>query len=966
MPKDKKSKEGKKAGSSGQEVEIVVKRKSSIVDSSGGSSSSSSDNSGNSSDHSQSGDSDGSIGFDNEKGTMTNDSQEGTSSSSLEPQCYVTIRDRTDEMHRLINNHVQKSTHFVPIQNNTPNKDEPSTSASINVAQLPPPVPLVPQVAQIVQIVQQAVNSKPATIAKPIKNNGKQKQLTKKQKKAEKKAKENYPGQKEQRAKVPLEFILNSTESGDEDRISQVNRAVRAVQATDGQPNLHVHHFDERDCTGDSVQDGEMVNRVTMPFYRREEDLGQLVHFTDLHKNSQMRYLRHVHSLGKYMELPPNIKLLHRMGYGISASGCPDPEPLKLTINGAKPFMKHTYSDYVMSCGKVTNWRSEFAAHIDMDGTVRPHEYEEVQIQLRNAIQQMINSITDDFERGTLIDLRDRDLKYVLLRFGEMERSIMRNENKFQNRVDGRRFSNESRQTRIACLSNLTLASGTRYYLEKFEDNICENRAVSILMHLASTAKSEKPCYADKHRKCAVLHFLLQTSNDKEKYLTQKFSGGNTLLHFAAMTGSPCQIDTLLRHGAALNELNDLFKSPVSLAVRRHCNLVARQLMWHGADIGGCLSLIHIHPRTPRETANKELSDYQDFCASIIPYKAREFLSLRLRALTNTFCSWVEALLIDAEARIPLTVHSVKSSLHQIRIGRDVMDPMIEVGGKVYVKKTLHMTIEKGEFTDEPIALFLLPCQYTKFDTTMGAGNPHIIRIAMVTDAVSISNNIAEKEKIRLANGLPRVEYKDDFKNCRPIKLLGESVAISFGDTCVDRYENLESFFSYEHNGCIYAYNLPKTVTHNENRFTNITIRLTLSESECNRFKDSFFMVQALQIVSRSQEPNVFNAGETSFSNPIDPRAEAVAEQVAVRKAELIAAEAHRVKEAEMKDKLRENRVRGMVSEIQSGVALRKSQKESEAAASTSQKVSASASTSTCVIYDDPDSERSLNKKKNE
>ena len=59
----------------------------------------------------------------------------------------------------------------------------------------------------------------------------------------------------------------------------------------------------------------------------------------------------------------------------------------------------------------------------------------------------------------------------------------------------------------------------------------------------------------------------------------------------------------------------------------------------------------------------------------------------------------------------------------------------------------------------------------------MGAGNPHIIRIAMVTDAVSISNNIAEKEKIRLANGLPRVEYKDDFKNCRPIKLLGESVA---------------------------------------------------------------------------------------------------------------------------------------------------------------------------------------------
>lgn len=1032
MPKDKKSKEGKKEGSSGQEVEIVVKRKSSIVDSSGGSSSSSSsDNSGNSSDHSQSGDSDGSIGFvsDNEKGTMTNDSQEGTSSSGVS----VNIVDRTDEMIKLVNQHnkekpvrivndkngipIKDSTHFVPIDGMPDREDGQSTSANYHKDQ-------------------QSINK-----SKSGKGNCKQKQLTKKQRKEqEKKEKEisgiptNYPGQRE-RTKRPLEYMVEGEHDAERDHHhqqhhhhhhhhhqhqhqlqpqqqqepqqqpqpqSQQPQSQQPPQQPPQQPQndeeqvegqVHIHHFD--DWTGDSVRDGEMVirgknaaaqtmlggqNQVVIPFLRKESELGPPMRFTDLHKNSQKRYLRYTHALGQYIGLEPSIKLIHRMGYGIAASGIPDNQPLTLTINGAKPFMKHNYSEYVQSSGKLTNWRSEFSAHLDMDANVRPKEFEDMQNNLNDSIKRMIDETKDSTMKKNLTILRDKDLRSLLLRYGEMERKISKTEAKSKHRPKtgsgdkNCRYANMKRSDRVSCFSSLTLEAGTQRFLEKFEDNVTEKRACTILMHLASTAPDEKPCYADKHRKCSMLHYMLATSDNREAHMSHKFTGGNTLLHFAAMTGSPCQVDVLLRNGAALNHLNDLFKSPVALATRRHSNLIARQLMWHGADIGGSLSLHHIRPKNARETANKELSDSHDYHASVVRFKAREFFRKRILALTNTFISWVEAILIEADTRLPLGIHSVKSNLHQVRIGRDIMDEMVEVRGSVFVKrfkKTFNMSIEKSNLQNEPIVLFLIPCQYTRYDATMPDHNPHIVRTSMLTDAHAVAHLIATKETERRAKEGNRVEYKDELKNCRPVKVLAEPITISFGDCSVDRNEVLESFFSYEHNGVIYAYNLPKTVTlplADGLTHSSITVTLTIPENECNRFKDCFFMAQALQVIVREQQMAIFNVGESSpptsslNEKPKDPRADLIAEQVAQRRADLVASEIERLKELKSFEKQREEKQREMVSDIKSSVAIRKTNKEAEAAAaSTVQEASTSSSASTTVSLSE--AERKMSRK---
>lgn len=83
---------------------------------------------------------------------------------------------------------------------------------------------------------------------------------------------------------------------------------------------------------------------------------------------------------------------------------------------------------------------------------------------------------------------------------------------------------------------------------------------------------------------------------------------------------------------------------------------------------------------------NKELSEYHDYQAKSISYKAREFINQRLRALNNSFVSWVEAIIIDADGRVKLGVHSVKSGLHQVRIGQDILDRLVVVQNRTFVK----------------------------------------------------------------------------------------------------------------------------------------------------------------------------------------------------------------------------------------------------------------------------------------
>ncbi|CAO4376416.1 unnamed protein product [Caenorhabditis nigoni] len=902
MPKDnKKSKDGKKKEGTSQEVEVVVKRKSSIVDSSGGSSSSSSSSSsGTSSEHgSLAGDSDGSVGgFDNEKGTMTNDSQEGTSQACSSANYVVGMRDRTEEMRRIMSQQrempvrfvtneegvpVTDNTHFVPI----PSEDGPSTSSSKEEQQT------------------SSAKHKPAN-----KGNGKQKQLTKKERKAmerKEKGEIQYPGQKSKAA--PLQVVCGG-----------------------GNENVQVHHFDES-AGGSDMFLG--TNRdVAVPFLRGEEQLGGEMRFTDLQRSSQVRYLRYVTGLGDYVSLPASVKLLHRMGFGIAGSGMSDDEPvLPLSMSGAKNnIQKHKYSEYVADGAKIVNWRAEFESQADMDRGARAEEYKIIQDTFSNFLESYIESIGDEWMKQTLRTVVHKDLRDILLRFGEVERYIARKEAKSSRRVkelDNIPLAQRTRPQRIGFIVSSLLQWGTKFFNERFEDNSIEKRACSILMHLASTALNEKPCHEDRHRKCTVLHFFLSQCESnpelKSQFLTHRFSGGQTLLHFAAMTGSPCQVDVLLRQGAALNELNDYFKSPVALALRRHQSLVARQLMWHGADIGGALNLNHIFPRSIRESLNKDWSEYEDHCAKAIPYKAREFIIARLKSLNMTMVSWVEALLIEADPRLNLGVDSCISALHQVRIGGDVLDPLVVAMERGVLKKTLRMSIERAEGKG-PVVLFLVPCQYTRFDTTMGPHTPHIVRTSMLTDTHRIAAIIADKEKQRSSE--ERIDYTSDIKNCRPVRVLTTPISITYADSCMERVDLLESFFSWEHNGLIYGYILPNSVTHTlpDSPNRQITLNINVSETASHRFKDSFFMVQAIQLKIREQV-------EPMFKYPVNPnhqdeRAEVVAAEVAKRKAAIMAENAAKVNRKEREAREEEERYNSMVADVHRGVALNRMKKE--------------------------------------
>uniref|UniRef100_A0A8R1ESN9 Uncharacterized protein n=1 Tax=Caenorhabditis japonica TaxID=281687 RepID=A0A8R1ESN9_CAEJA len=178
---------------------------------------------------------------------------------------------------------------------------------------------------------------------------------------------------------------------------------------------------------------------------------------------------------------------------------------------------------------------------------------------------------------------------------------------------------------------------------------------------------------------------------------------------------------------------------------------------------------------------------------------------------------------------------------------------------------------------------------------------------------------------------------------------------ITYGDGLVDRIEVLEPFFSIEHNGLIYAYNLPSHITskifhppslpqafhisavpaHYNSKspdYSRITVNVVIPEAEANRFNDCFFMIQALEVVNRVAQPMASN------EKPKDPRADDIAAQVARRKAELVLAEAKKQREWELEEEARDARVRDIVADVQKNVNNRKQNSTTTISSSSTQR----------------------------
>lgn len=491
---------------------------------------------------------------------------------------------------------------------------------------------------------------------------------------------------------------------------------------------------------------------------------------------------------GSYIATPAAVKPIIRMGFGIAASGIPDKDPLMLSFGGAKSFMKYRYMDYVVSGAKFINWRSDFLSSIDIDRAAIEGEFASVMESLKTDIEQMRAKAPHNFHRDLIETMLNGELREMLLFFGEVERIVVRGGKKawkeIQKNIEYEYHS--CRKDRLGFIAKAILDWTTTWKCDTYDDGYSQITAFTLLQYFASTGIGEKTCQEQNHRKCTMLSFMLARLDNRQELFKQKYNGGYTLLHFAAMTGMPCQVDVLLRLGCSLNVLSTQFNSPVSLALRRHNTLVARQLMWHGADIGSSLTLDHIRPKNPREDANKKMSVFNDSISRKTAYKAREFMISRLKALNNSFTSWVEAILAEADPGINLAIEAVKSSLHQIRIGTDPFDTTVKIKGISFVKvkwflrktklwffqKNFNMCIQHTESPTDPVVLFMIPCQYTQHDTTMPANFPHIVRVPMFTDALSCAQKIAEKERIQTEQGSPRTDHQEELAGCFPIKMV--------------------------------------------------------------------------------------------------------------------------------------------------------------------------------------------------
>lgn len=832
-------------------------------------------------------------------------SSDGGDSSNTAVQvqhCTVDIRDRTAELHRAMNNHtpnenvrvvtdengvpVTDETHFRPIQNDG---REPSTSDSYSVT-----LPIKPQ-------------------PKQHKANCKPKQLSKKEKKELQKAQgvpePAYPGQKPNptRKEQPLEMVeIREGAVANQDKL-YVMEAFPTV---------------EEDRTG--IRDGTMHVKATneaaqaflgtsapvpMPFYRDAKDMGKEMTFTDTHKDSQMKYCRYVNTIGNYTGLPAGVKPLHRMGFGIAASGIRDTEPLVLSFFGAKPFMKHNFSDYVAVSGTkggIQNWRQDYITqHQTEKMGYATRKAGEAMSDLSKVKDEFINNISHAFIKATLEAIDAADLRALLLYYGEMERVILRNRDREDQMAGG------ARSSRIAMLTEEVLQWSTGMFVEKMEDGSTTPRRFNLLMALASRLPGEQECSEMGHKKCTMIHFLT-TRTDYQIHLNHRCTDGNTALHYAAMSGAPCQINALLMSNAPLNVLNESYRSPLALAMRRKTTLQARQLMWLGGNIDGAMSLANYHPKSLKDNDSWEASIYADRCEiGKTPPAAYEWITKRYRALCNTYVSWVDALLGNADARMPLAFHGVNSGLHQIRIGPCVSDELTETNGRVQVTKTFTMLMERSKIPDHPIHICFIPCQYNKEDTTMPAHFPHIVRVPMLTSSIETAQEINKLEEARKEVHGGRADYKEKIQKMRPLKLFSAKPIVTFGDCKTSHSAALETSFANEHNGVYYIYDLPHSVT-DCGRQTVITVSITIPQREAQLLSNAFFMVQCIQLMPRATDKPLFPLPADPSTACQDERAEEMSEEMIRRKQVM---DAERLAQ-EAKDELIERRRAALSNDI--------------------------------------------------
>uniref|UniRef100_A0A158PC38 ANK_REP_REGION domain-containing protein n=1 Tax=Angiostrongylus cantonensis TaxID=6313 RepID=A0A158PC38_ANGCA len=110
----------------------------------------------------------------------------------------------------------------------------------------------------------------------------------------------------------------------------------------------------------------------------------------------------------------------------------------------------------------------------------------------------------------------------------------------------------------------------------------------NVVMYLSSQFAGRKPCFLEKHRHCLMVDLILccLTPLNAQILLNEKtIDCQRKAIHFAAISGQPCQLDVLLKHGTNTNDFDQSKQAPIHYLVERNNVLMVRQLMWYGADL---------------------------------------------------------------------------------------------------------------------------------------------------------------------------------------------------------------------------------------------------------------------------------------------------------------------------------------------------------------------------------------------
>ncbi|KAK6758883.1 hypothetical protein RB195_016237 [Necator americanus] len=454
----------------------------------------------------------------------------------------------------------------------------------------------------------------------------------------------------------------------------------------------------------------------------------------------------------------PLVKLQASIGFGIAATGVYDYYPRIVGARISKPSC--FYSDLVGPWKE--NWRESY-----QDSYLREQNHVGTLYVAKDALEGVAKSMEQVASMASSPFSNKWLKKLLLLVLKGQVRKVWR-----RMQIIGdvlRRYKVDYR------CNFLGLTSMIEFVMQGIT-NLTKNTAnnTNIIMFLSSQFSERKPCFLNNHRQCLMMDFILHClapSAAHQLISERSFVTQQQAVHFAAISGHPCQLNVLLSHGTSTNEFDQSKQAPVHYLVERNNVLMVRQLMWYGSDMS---LLEQSASKIPSELYNV---DNAEVCT---------FLQLRMKALERVMASWLRAICAGR-----LQLGCAASLLHSMRFleahGRlnDVGHTRTQELRKIKLALRRDV-IEEAKGENDHLVVFMLPVAFTPQDALMPAECPHIIRKKMY--------------EMYPTYQLPSFFMQNNPTMC--LQNVGDSPESS-------RVFTMLSVFKETHNGYLYAWRLP-------------------------------------------------------------------------------------------------------------------------------------------------------------